>query len=453
MLAEVARVRLPLSVAVVLAVLSGLLLGYADSRGLLLVLALAFAGFALVTLEYPIVCFGAIALTLAFASEDSEDDRLGLTTIVHDTSAWIFNLPVVLLVLLTGALLIRPTPVPRWPGPPAVAITALLGTAVASAAIFAPPLAANLFVVRPVLVLLLATLCGYWLVGVYGVRPPLLMLVASAALALPVGLYDIASGYELSYYDASFPFLIGVAFVLVLFRAVDIGFVRWPFLILSLVVMILSLRRGALISIAICILITGVVVRRSGFWIAILVAGGVVIAIEALAPGAFFTRIERLASYLTGASGQDANVNYRKYETANAWINVTRHKVLGIGPSADWTLYRTFDGKFDKLGPGYLHNSYLWVWLRFSILGLLAYIGFFLSSAITLVRPSAPTVSVVVGSSIVGLTVGLGTASWLTTTVRWPLGLGFFLGIALAARRGAVAPLDAGSAAEAESAA
>ena len=50
----------------------------------------------------------------------------------------------------------------------------------------------------------------------------------------------------------------------------------------------------------------------------------------------------------------------------------TRHKVLGIGPTADWTLYRTFDGKFERLGPDYLHNSYLWVWLRYTVLGLWA---------------------------------------------------------------------------------
>ena len=163
-------------------------------------------------------------------------------------------------------------------------------------------------------------------------------------------------------------------------------------------------------------------------------------------PGAVFSRLEHLASYFTGASGQDANVNYRRYETSNAWINVTRHKVMGIGPSTDWTVYRTFDGKFDRIGPGYLHNSYLWVWLRVTCLGLLLYVSFVLATGVTLVRRSAPIVSVIVGASILGLAVGLGTASWLTTTVRWPLIVGLFLGIALAARRGTdptETPLDA----------
>ena len=436
MLAEVARARIPFGAAILAAVLSGLLLGYADQRGLLLVLALALTGFALVTLEYPIVCFGALALVLALAPEDYEDNRLGLTKLVHDTGAWIFTAPVVLLCLLTAALLVRPTPGPRWPGLPATVVTALLGTAVASALLFAPPVAENLFILRPVLVLFLATLCGYWIVGVYGVQLPLRLLVAAAVLALPVGLYHIASGYVLSYYDASFPFLIGVTGVLVLFRAVDIGFARWPFLILGALVMVLSLRRAALLSIAICILITGIVTRRGGFWLAGLILGAGIITVEALMPGAVFSRVEHLASYFTGASGQDANVNYRRYETSNAWINVTRHEVMGIGPSADWTVYRTFDGKFHRIGPGYLHNSYLWVWLRFTFLGLLLYVSFFLATGVTLVRRSAPIVSVIVGAAILGLAVGLGTASWLTTTVRWPLIVGLFLGIALAARRG-----------------
>ena len=81
----------------------------------------------------------------------------------------------------------------------------------------------------------------------------------------------------------------------------------------------------------------------------------------------------------------------------------------------------------------YLHNSYQWVWLRYGVVGLFVFVAFLAVTAFTLLRRSAPRISVIVGASIVGLTLGLVTGSWLTTTTRWPLAVGLYLGVALAA--------------------
>ena len=69
-----------------------------------------------------------------------------------------------------------------------------------------------------------------------------------------------------------------------------------------------------------------------------------------------------------------------------------KHWLTGIGPTANWTLYDTAGG---RLLPGedvrhYLHNSYQWVWLRYSPIGLVVFVAFLAITAATLMRSWAP---------------------------------------------------------------
>lgn len=419
---------------VLVAAATGALLPQPGARGVLLVGALALGALTILGLETPVVVFGLLALVVALASEEARDDRLlGIGGVIYD-SAGPFNVPIVLLgVLLVSLAFGLPADRPRWPGAPATAALALLLVAL-GASVWFGPIGDNLFVSRPLVVLMLAILVGYWIALRYGSQMPLRALVWAAAISLPVGLYNSFGGEDVSYYDASFVFLIGVACVLVVFRAVEIGILYVPFVFVSLLVIALSLRRGAILAVAITFLLTGLIVGRGGFrW----ACGAIVVAVvtaELLAPGIVYHRVEGLVGYFSGASGQDFSVNYRRHETENAWINVERNWLGGIGPSTDWTQYRTFDGRFTRLGPDYLHNSYLWVWLRYGLLGLITYVGFFLVTAGSLVRRREPVASVVVGTSMIGLLVALGTASYLTTTTRWPLIVGLIVGIAAAAK-------------------
>jgi O-antigen ligase len=306
------------------------------------------------------------------------------------------------------------------------------------------PLLEGLLVLRPLIVLLLATLVAYWTSLRYGTQAPLLALVVAGMLAIPGGFYNSAAG-DLSYYDASFVYLIGMAAILVFFRVVDVGLLRIPFMLLALVVIVFSTRRGATLVVAIAFLITALVVSRGRVRAVTAAALAAVVVVELVAPDLVLSRAEDLAGYFAGTSGERA-VDARNWESANAWENIRRNWAFGIGPTAHWALYDTVGGNFrlSEEFRSYLHNSYQWVWLRFGLIGLLAYVAFFLVSARTLLRRQAPRVAIIVGGSVVGAAVGVVTASFLTTTTRWPLTVGLLLGVALAALHAERSPRLAG---------
>lgn len=426
------------------AIASGTLLAQLDEPELL-VGAAAFGLVAVITFDKPIFGFLGIVAILGLVPETGRDDRLlGTTDLVYGPAVMGVDAPLMLLMLLTVALALGLRPGQRWwPGAPAAIALALLLVGVACS-VWYGPLLPSLHVTRPLLILVAAIFAGYWLTIRYGSQPLLKAFVLAAVVAIPGGFYNVAAG-DVSYYDASFVYLIGVAAVLVLFRVVEIGFLRAPFLILSVLLIALSFRRGAMITVAAAFLAAGLLYGRGGFRTSVGLVLGTVIALELMWPEIVVSRVEAFGSYFTGASGYDWSVNQRRFETANAWMNVERNWLFGIGPTGDWSLYRIFDGKFVPDYRDYLHHSYLWVWLRYGLLGMLLYVAFLAVSAGLLLRKSAPLVSVVVGGSIAGLAVALVTASWLTTTSRWPLTVGLLLGIALAARdqgRDAVSPSE-----------
>ena len=416
------------------AVLVGVLLTQHGLRATVLLGLVALCAVMILSLEAPILPFAALACILGLASEEAVDDRLlGLTDLTYGTTLHGITISLGLVAILVIALGARHVDYPRWPGVPVTIVVCLLAVAVTSAALVGP-VTENLLVVRPLLILLLASLGGYWTAQEYGIDLPLKLLVGAAAIALVPGLFNSFSTGDLSYYDSSYIYLIGMAATLVLFRAVDVGIVRVPFVVISALVIVLSFRRGAMLAVAITLVVTGLVSGRTGFRASVWLAAAAVLAIELISPGVVYNHLEKLVTYFTGSTGQDQSINYRKYETANAWLNVKQHWIWGIGPTTDWIVFRTFNDKFRALGPDYLHNSFLWVWLRYSIAGLMLYVAFLAAPAIVLIRRSAPIVSLAVGASFLGLAVALVTASSLTTTTRWPLTVGLFLGIALAAR-------------------
>ncbi len=423
----------PTLAALAIALLGAVFLANADSRIQLLALGLALVAVTVISLELPIAVFGLLALLLGLASEDEIDS---FTPSFTDS---LYAKPVVLaivMLLIVALLLDGGSGQRRWPGLPATVAACLSFVAIAAAARL-DALSSDLYVARPIFLLTLSIVAGYLVADRFGVDLPLKLLTAAAALAIALGLYNVGAGHSLSFYDSSFVYLVGVMAIMVLFRGVEIGVARYPFLILAAIVIVFSLRRGTIIAVLIALGITGLLKGRSGFRIAIALGLGTIAAAEIASPGLVFDNLDRLVGYFVGASGSDFSVNYRKYETANAWLNIKAHWLGGIGPSTDWTLYRTFDGRFKPYGLDYLHNSFLWVWLRFSLVGLVAYVAFLLVSAFSLIRRSAPIESVVIGAAMAGLAFALATASFLTTTVRWPLLVGLLVGIALCARRDA----------------
>ncbi len=375
-----------------------------------------------------------MAATLGLVPELSDDDRLvGATSLVYNQLVSGIT-PMVIVIGLVAAVLATGLDTSRgwWPGAPATLVLLLLVVALANVVWFSP-IVRGVFITRPLVILLLALLIAYWTATRYGTGPPLTALVVAGMLAIPGGLYNAVEG-ELSYYDASFVYVIGMAAIVVFFELVDVGLMRIPFLLLSVLVVGLSFRRGATLAVAITLLLAALFFSRGSVGRVIAVAIGALIVIELASPEVALTRLETLGGYFSGSAGERA-VDAREWESANAWVNIRKHWLTGIGPTADWTLYDTAGGRFL---PGvdvrhYLHNSYQWVWLRYGPVGLIVFIAFLAVAVATLMRRSAPRISVIVGASMLGLAAGLVTGAWLTTTTRWPLAVGLYLGVALAA--------------------
>jgi hypothetical protein len=439
-MSKLRSLQAPVTIAVAcgLAAFAGLLLVSPAPKALMLLGLLVIAAFAVIAFEYPLTVYAILVVMLGLFSESPTDNLIpGNSTAWTGVVAGISPAEVLLALLLVVAAAERLTERRRshlaWPGTPVLAAAALVAAGITSAVAF-HQLRDGLHIAQPSITLLLAVVAGYWLAGCFGSRRLLFWLVAGSALLLPQGLYNGLVLGKFSYYDAAPVFLLGICAILVAFRAVDLAAWRVPYIVLATLVIVLSLRRAVWIDVLVALAITGIWSKRSGFRAALVLGAGVVVVLELISPGIAFSNLEHAVKYTTGAQGRDFSTDYRRWETANAWMNVEHHPLAGIGPASDWTLYNSYDGRFRPYGFSYLHNSYLWVWLRFSLLGLVAYVAFFLTSARALLRRSLPLEAIVVGAMMVGLAIAVYTASFLTTTSRWPTTVGLLVGIGYAAK-------------------
>ncbi|MGD0274332.1 MAG: O-antigen ligase family protein [Gaiellaceae bacterium] len=420
-----------------LAVIAGLLLVYPAPKAIMLLGVLVLIALAAIAVESPLAIYAAITILLGIFSESPTDGLIpGNATAWDGIVAGISPAEVLLALLVIAAIashLVEKESPPVWPGAPALAAAALVAAGIGSAIAF-HELRDGLHVTQPSITLLLAIVAGYWLARRFGSQRLLLWFVIASALLLPQGLYNGFVLHTLSYYDSSPIFLLGAGSILVAFRVVDLAAWRIPYLVLAALVIVLSLRRAAWIDIVVALTLTGIWSKRSGFRVVVALAAGALIVLELISPGIAFSHLEHAVKYVTGAQGREASTEYRRWETANAWANVQRHPLSGIGPSTNWTLFNSFDNRFRPAAFSYLHNSYLWVWLRFGLLGLAAFVGLFATSLWKLLGRRLPLESTVIGAMIAGLAIAVYTASFLTTTVRWPTTVGLLLGIGLAAR-------------------
>ncbi|MHB8059823.1 MAG: O-antigen ligase family protein [Gaiellaceae bacterium] len=426
-----------IAAAVTVAAGAGYLLISPTPKAIMLLGALVLLALAVITIEYPLAIFAALVLLLGLFSEDRSDTLIpGRDKVWSAIASGITPAELLLALLVLAAVvahLSQERPDSIWPGAPALAAFVLAATGIGSAIAF-HQVRDGLRGTQPSITLFLALVAGYWLAGRYGTKRLLFWLVAASSLLLPQGLYNGLVLGQLSYYDASPIFLLGICSILVAFKIVDLAAWRLPYLVGAGLVIVLSLRRAIWIDIVVALAITGVWSRRSGFR-ALLAAGlGAVVVLELVSPGSAFSYIEHAVRYTTGAQGREFSTDYRHWETANAWMNVKRHSVAGIGPDGKWTLYNSFDGRFRPYGFSYLHNSYLLVWLRLGLLGLVAYVALFVTSIWMLLGRRLPLESIVVGAMMTGLAMAVYTASFLITGARWPTTVGLLLGIGLAAR-------------------
>ena len=436
--------RLPapivVGLAAVLAAVCGGLVARGDKHSLALLGLIVLVSLAAVVVETPLLLFGALLLMLGLFPEDTRGHLLpGLG--VWTARVLDFSFAELLLALLCISATLFFTSgaeaakgIPGWPGLPATMAAGFAVIAVGSS-IWFHQLRAGVHVAEPAILLFVSLIVGYWVATAYGTTATLRWLVLASVLLIPEGIYDTLSGNELSYYDASPILLLGFCAIVVAFRMVDLGAWRIPYLVISSLVILLSLRRGAWLGIIATLVITGIWSRRSGFRIALAIGAVCIFGLEIAHPGSALAPIENAVKYTTGAQGREFSTKYREYEMSNAWMNIERNWLGGIGPATDWTLYNSFSARFRPYNFSYLHNSYMWVWLRYGLIGLIAYLGFIGTSAFTLLhRRRYPIECAATGGAVVGVAIAVFTASYLTTTDRWPITVGLIVGIGLAAR-------------------
>jgi len=89
-------------------------------------------------------------------------------------------------------------------------------------------------------------------------------------------------------------------------------------------------------------------------------------------PEALFDRFVHL--FVTDPMSPDETLLWRINETKYAWEQIAENPILGIGPG---TIYRPVFYEGDSL-QSYIHNGYLWLWLKTGLIGLISFLGFIL---------------------------------------------------------------------------
>jgi O-antigen ligase len=140
---------------------------------------------------------------------------------------------------------------------------------------------------------------------------------------------------------------------------------------------VVSFGRGVWISMLLSALLLGwMTFRLKGiivvFVMTVVVSVSAVGAIAVVKPRIFEVAIERVAS--TAQEGDpNSSLGWRFVEANYAWISLARSPLIGIGLGAAYKPFERVTGsESDLLFMRYIHNSYLGVWMKMGILGLLA---------------------------------------------------------------------------------
>jgi O-antigen ligase len=196
-----------------------------------------------------------------------------------------------------------------------------------------------------------------------------------------IRLPGVAIGYPLFWYAA-----------LQIGRSRGFGRLGWTLAVLGIIVnLALSLNRnmwtGLLFGLVVLLVLGGVRVRRPVMvGTAALVGAIALIAIAGVQVdrgplSGFAERGQTLFS--PKQTTEENSLQDRGKETEQAWRTFRQHPVTGIGPGAEFGVY------FDELQPGgaykrtkqlFLHNQYLYLLLICGVPGLLAFVGFLLTS-------------------------------------------------------------------------
>lgn len=127
---------------------------------------------------------------------------------------------------------------------------------------------------------------------------------------------------------------------------------------------------------------------------------------------------------------------YRLDERANVWDAIKQQPLTGLGQGVTWQAVHPLGIEYEDLR-GYVHFAALWFWMKYSLLGLLAYIALMGSSlwlGLAVFRRQTDPLQAALGlgfaGAIVALVVAELTVTWIGAEPRFTLVVGAATGIA-----------------------
>jgi O-antigen ligase len=398
------------------------------------VVLLGLGALLLAGIRAPFVAFASLIVVVAAISEVPDEGGFGaLTDLLYHQR---FPVAEAAMWLLFVMLLVRIRAKGAHPGSPGLpgffAIT--LSVVAIIAAVHETPTHPPVWAIRPTLLLVPSLFVAYWIGREvdsskrYGVVVAAGLVTAPFAVINLLGAGRFAHGLHVTYFDSASAFLAGSAALFVFFGAVA----RKKTLLIGagllFVLLGLSIRRGVILAIGVAALVTGVMILRRPR-IALAVAG--LVAVLAVSIASVAAGKTPLGTRFTAGDA----ASYRVDESRAVWKNVRREWLLGIGPARQWSSSSVVHPR-ETPNYQYLHNNYLYAWLRFGVVGFAVFTMMVWSFALVPLhaawRCSRLRGTLIVGALCAGFAFALLTASFLSTTRRWPIIIALLVGMALA---------------------
>jgi O-antigen ligase len=156
----------------------------------------------------------------------------------------------------------------------------------------------------------------------------------------------------------------------------------WAMTAVTLTGVILSFNRNMLLGLALGLSVAAVIARQKHRFVVMLavlamVVSGVAVLAQSSSVGSN-PILSRIASITNYARLKTQTLNDRYYENRMALQRIRAHPIGGLGWGPD---YGAMDASSDDgfpLGPtprSFMHEQYLWIWMRTGIIGLLALVA------------------------------------------------------------------------------
>jgi hypothetical protein len=143
---------------------------------------------------------------------------------------------------------------------------------------------------------------------------------------------------------------------------------------------ILSLNRNMLLGLALGLCVAALIARQKHRFVVLVAALGITLSgFALLAQGSSLGSdpvVSRIASITDYSGLKKQTLNDRYYENAIALQRIRAHPISGLGWGPDYgaTLVSSNDGFLDSQPRPFMHEQYLWIWMRAGVVALLSLI-------------------------------------------------------------------------------